>query len=232
MKLMLADQSSFLWMPAAARGLLIALVLSVCACERQVPIEEALQRPPLVEPLQLTMGKYYSRAVNAYEHFYYPTDDRTVSWKFPIGPQSVSMFDRVFASMFMKTLPIDRLPTAAGDRSDVAAVIETKIEQFRVQYRQSRHTITNTRIFVEITYRFIVYMANGETIASWTVTGTSLYAPRTDLAVQVLPEPKWMSAAVKLAMRDAAGKFVAGFPEQPRIKNWLHRIGAASGGPQ
>ena len=111
--------------------------------------------------------------------------------------------------------------------------IETKIERFwsNVPKPVAFQQVETMRIPAEITYRFIVYGVKDEPIASWTVTGSGVHTPRWE-AINLQPDQTWLSAAVKLAMRDAAAKFIAGFRDQPQIKEWLQKTGVASGGAQ
>ncbi len=199
-----------------------AVILGACA----IPIQPAIERPPLVEPLKLTMGKCFGPAITKYE---YRGKEAKSLWIFPVGPPSVQMFNLVFTGMFVKTGPMENCPPKTGKGLDFDAIIETQIERFWWYRKPSRAVqfVTDHRFAVEITYRFLLFSPKGETLHSWAVMGSGLYLPHnkdTDLN----PEPTWFSEAVKLAMRDAAAKFVANFRNQPKIQKWLQGLKVSS----
>ncbi|MCZ6863107.1 MAG: hypothetical protein O7I42_23065, partial [Alphaproteobacteria bacterium] len=154
----------------------LLFLLGGCAGDRVIPIKPALDRPPLVDSLPLTMGVYFGPELRGYAHREpapAPPYLEDTTFVFPLGPPSAAMFELVFTGVFAKTVPVERPPSAARRRADVAAIIETKIEQVSATFPTLRsfEQVDTLRIPAEITYRFIVYTAKGETIASWTVTG-------------------------------------------------------------
>ncbi len=215
--------------------ILYILLLSSSACA--ITIKPALEGPPVVEPLELTMGKCFSPAISNYE--YRDADEDKMLYVFPLGSPSVAMFGHVFTGMFVKTVPVEHCPPATDQGLDVDAVIDTQIERFWWYWTPATPGIDPTgpgtpRDFsVEITYRFILYSPEGETIDSWTVVGSGLYIweyiPGTSKLIVFLPESKWLSAAVKLAMRDAAADFITEFRDQPKIREWIQKRDVSSG---
>jgi hypothetical protein len=202
--------------------ILCTLLLSTSACT--IPIQPALERPPLVEPLEVTIGKCFRPAIAKYE---YLGEGKEALFNFPLGPPSVEMFDIVFTGMFVKTVPVEHCRPETSRGPDVDAVIETQIEIFRgnmatISQRDGEH-----RAEVEITYRFLLFSPEGETIHSWTVAGSGLFIPDNTID-PFLPQTTWYSKAVKLAMRDAASKFVRGFRNQPKIQKWLQGLDVSS----
>ena len=204
---------------------LLAVLLSACA----IPIKPALEGPPLVEPLELTMGKCFSPAISNYE--IRDADYPHALYVFPLGPPSVAMFDRVFTGMFVKTVPIEHCSPATDQGLDVDAVIDTQIERFwwYITPAPGIGLITSREFRVEITYRFLLYSPEGETIDSWTVVGSGLYIPEPSKGIVFNPELTWLSAAVKLAMRDAAADFITEFRDQPNIREWIEKRDVSSG---
>ncbi len=210
--------------------ILYILLLSSSACT--IPIKPALEGPPVVEPLELTMGKCFSPAISNYE--YRSDDEKKLLYIFPLGPPSIAMFDRVFTGMFVKTVPVEHCPPATDQGLDVDAVIDTQIERFWWYMTPVANSqFTSRRFKVRITYRFILYSPEGETIDSWTVVGSGLsiqeYIPGTSKVIVFLPEPKHLSAAVKLAMRDAAADFITEFRDQLKIREWIQKWDVSSG---
>ncbi len=180
------------------------------------------------------MGKCFSPAISNYE--YREADEDKIAFVFPLGPPSVAMFDRVFTGMFVKTVPVEHCPPATDQGLDVDAVIETQIERFWWYWTPATPGIVRNpsrRFEVEITYRFLLYSPEGETIDSWTVVGSGLsiqeYIPGTSKVIVFLPEPKHLSAAVKLAMRDAAADFITEFRDQLKIREWIQKWDVSSG---
>ena len=199
----------------------LAVLLSACT----VPVQRALERPPLVEPLKLTIGKCFRPLISKYE---YLGEGREARFNFPLGPPSVEMFDLVFTGMFVKTVPVEPPCWKTNQGPDVDAVIETQIEGFRGNMATISKRYGEHRAEVEITYRFLLFSPEGETIHSWTVAGSGLFIPDNTID-PFFPQPTWYSKAVKLAMRDAAAKFVRGFRDQPKIRKWLQGLKVSSG---
>ncbi len=209
------------------------ILLSSCA----ITIKPALEGPPVVEPLELTMGKCFSPAISNYEYRSRPRSPAPlpVKYIFPLGPPSVAMFDRVFTGMFVKTVPVEHCPPATDQGLDVDAVIETQIERFWWYITPVSGSILRSydTSEVKVTYRFLLYSPEGETIDSWTVVGSGLnipkYIPGTSKFIEFLPEATWLSAAVKLAMRDAAADFITEFRDRPKIREWIQKRDVSSG---
>ncbi len=201
------------------------------------------------------MGKCFSPAISNYEYrsdgaaSQGPPESRQgyarpapatlpVTYIFPLGPPSIAMFDRVFTGMFVKTVAVEHCPPATDQGLDVDAVIDTQIERFWWYMTPLRAgmSVTSIRNEVEITYRFLLYSPEGETIDSWTVVGSGLYIPEyipgVSKLINIGPEPTWLSAAVKLGMRDAAADFVTEFRHQPKIREWLQGLDVSSGEEQ
>ena len=185
------------------------------------------------------MGKCFSPAISNYEYRSRPAPATLpVTYIFPLGPPSIAMFDRVFTGMFVKTVAVEHCPPATDQGLDVDAVIDTQIERFWWYMTPLRAgmSVTSIRNEVEITYRFLLYSPEGETIDSWTVVGSGLYIPEfipgISKLINIGPEPTWLSAAVKLGMRDAAANFVTEFRHRPKIREWLQGLDVSSGEEQ
>lgn len=180
----------------------------VAGCAHTVPIDATLPRP-LVEPLPVAVGVYYGPEFRDYEHVHTLVG---FEFKFLVGPQSVALFDQVFAHMFEKAVPVqDRPPLPAGE-AELAAVIEPRIENFSTD--GGRHLWEH----VTVTYHMTLYSPQGDQLASWTVEGTGGSQYRLGRGIGLASE------ATHAAMRDAAVNLITGFRSQPDVRQWLQTM--------
>lgn len=180
----------------------------VAGCAHTIPIDATLPRP-LVEPLPVAVGVYYGPELRAYEHVHTLVGFK---FKFFVGPQSVALFDQIFAHMFEKAVPVqDRPPLPAGE-PELVAVIEPQIENFSID--PGRHIWE----YVTLTYRMTLYSPQGDQLASWTVEGAGQSEYRFGWGIGLASE------ATHAAMREAAVNLITGFRDQPGVRRWLQTM--------
>jgi hypothetical protein len=184
--------------------LLIAAAFAGCggvnvATESSVPV-------PLVDPLPVTVGIYYSPEFSQAKH----SEERWgTDWTADLGPYHVHMADKLFAAEFRETVPVADIKSLPANPS-YKAIIEPRIEQFSFITPRD----TGAKYFaVTIRYRLNVYAPDGALADSLTFTGYG-----SNGAGSGMTSTKPMVAATKAAMRDAAAKFLVQFPEQDVAK--------------
>ena len=190
--------------PGRVPLLLITAAFAGCggvnvATESSVPV-------PLVDPMPVTVGIYYSPefAQAKHEEERWGTD-----WKADLGPYHVHMADKLFAAEFRETVPVTDIKSLPAN-PPYKAIIEPRIEQFSFITPRD----TGAKYFaVTIRYRLNVYAPDGALADSLTFTGYG-----SNGAGSGMTSTKPMVAATKAAMRDAAAKFLVQFPEQDVAK--------------
>lgn len=197
--------------------LLAAGALALLAGCGDVEVATDVDLPkPLVEPMPVNMGIYYSDEFRDYRH----EEERWgVEWKIELGRYHVRMADRLFAAAFRDTTAVKNPKVA---ESAVRAVVEPRIEQYSFITPRD----TGAKYYaVTIRYRLNVFAPDGQLADSLTFTGYGS-APAGGMSTT---GP--MISATKAAMRDAAAKFLVQFPQQDvaeRIRNGQPLIDAAA----
>jgi hypothetical protein len=186
-----------------------------------VPIEANLPRRPLIEPLPVTIGVYYSPEFSTHTHEEIKeVEGDTNKYKFILGSKSVLLFDQVFSSMFEKVILVEKRPPLGPIGLELAAIIEPSIEEIRISV--VRHSSNYERSLVVITYRIALYSTSGIRLASYSVEGSGESRPSASIGTKSFGE------ATHFAMRDAAAQFMAGFQDQQGVKEWFEDIGLVS----
>jgi hypothetical protein len=186
-------------------------VLALCALAAlagcgDVEVAAESQMPtPLIDPLPVTVGVFYSEGFSKYQH----AEERWgVKWKAELGPYHVRMAERLFHAAFREIVPVNDLKALPANPPYVA-IIEPRIEQY--SFITPKDTGANYYA-VTIKYRLNVLAPNGDQADSLTFTG---YGSFKSGGVSTTSP---MVSATKAAMRDAAAKFLVQFPEQDVAK--------------
>jgi hypothetical protein len=193
----------------AARWLAAAgLLAAVAGCGGVQVAAESEVPTPLIDPLPLTVGIYYSDAFSKYAH----AEERWgVDWKAELGPYHVRMGERLFAAAFREVIPVADL-TNLPPNPPYVAIIEPRIEQY--SFITPKDTGADYYA-VTIKYRLEILAPNGSAADSLTFTGYGSYKSGG------LSSTGPMVLATKAAMRDAAAKFLVQFPEQEVTRKLL-----------
>jgi hypothetical protein len=172
------------------------------ATESAVPV-------PLVDPMPITVGVYYSEDFSKAQH----SEERWgTDWKVDLGPYHVRMAEKLFASEFRETMRVEDIKSLPAN-PPYRAIIEPRIEQYSFITPRD----TGAKYFaVTIRYRLNVYAPNGVLADSLTFTGYGSNASGSGIT-----STGPMVLATKAAMRDAAAKFLVQFPEQDIAKKLL-----------
>ena len=177
-----------------------------------IPVEvdwQALDQPPAVKPLPLTVGTYYSSEFRTYEHFH-PLDGGY--FVFSVGPPSLSAFEQVLSGMFETVISLQSPPPIQADEPVVEAIIEPTIADIELLGPPYQTEGTKRAI---VTYSITLYLPDGQNLASWNVTGTGIAECR---PFRCIPGEE-----IEFALREAVAKFVISFYEQPEIKRWVQK---------
>lgn len=171
------------------------LFFFLSGCVSNIKVEPVLERPPLVESLPLTVGIYFSPEFRTYRG---SQCGFLYCNEYDLGPQSVALFEIIAAGLFDKVRAIDSMPSTDSNLN-VAGILAPTIADFDVGNQQ-------------ITYRVTLYSPAGSEIGAWEVNGFTIH-------------PFLPGTRTRLAMRDAAAKFVKGFRKEPVVMRWLEDAG-------
>lgn len=215
--------------------LLTFFVMSLQACisppatTEYVPVPGAygpVQRPAGVERLPIEVGVYYAPEFTSFKHEEYTIGRNKL--EIPVGGSSVQHFDRVFSAMFERTVKVDGRPPnvrpkSVGDVSDLAAIIEVRLDDFAYDFRP----MSFGPFTADASYRVIVYAPSGQTIASWVVAGS-------DSAELKFNENGFAFSGERTAnaIRMASDQFMKEFNERPEIGRWLAATEDSTSGPR
>ncbi len=180
----------------------------LCGCSTLVTIKPTVDLPPSIPKVQMTVGVYLSPAFRSYEpsaRLYSFT-----TYKFPLGPASVSLFQELFPKAFEKVVWLESPPPITTGVSQLSAVIEPQVDAFQVF---SQRVGNSYNAWAEIHYKFTVYNPGGEVITSWMVEGVGESSAADSLG-----------KAVNYAMQEAGWRFITSFNDVPEAKRWLQGV--------
>lgn len=183
-----------------------------------VPIDANLPKRPLIEPLPITIGVYYSPEFSTHESIEEAKGDR---YKFNLGSESIVLFNQVFASMFEKVIPVENRPPLKTDGPKVNAVIEPRIGYLRIGVVTQSQNVDED-CWVRISYYITLYSPNGGSIALFRVDAVGESRPGYSVGVKSFGE------AMRFALRDTAAQVMTGFSDEPAVREWLQSIGVVS----
>lgn len=174
--------------------------LTLVACGG-VQIAPAPQLPKaLIDVLPAKVGLVIPADQRKYTH----TETRGgMAWTISLGAGQQQLSRRVLESTFRE---INEFPDLENARSatDLQAIFEPRIEQFSFATAQETG---GEYVAVTIRYRINVYAPNGERFDSLTLTGYGT------ASADGLGSAAPMEEASRLAMRDAAARFLTQFPD-------------------
>jgi hypothetical protein len=193
------------WKRTLVSAVLFALGAAGCGTTYEDHVIEPGQvydGEPLVTPLPLAVGVYYPPEFRDYESHASRSNDRRVDrYHLRLGPASVALFDRILAAQFAEVRPVDRLPAPDDGEADLDAVIEVSFASAGL---------------MSVGYDLTLYAASGTVIAKFDADGAT-YSDRVD--------DETVSRGLRVAMRNAAAKFLVDFPDNPDVHAWLSGLG-------
>jgi hypothetical protein len=180
------------------RATLIGLALLLSGCAVHVQPEYQMPRP-LLQPMQAHVGLVLDESLR---NFVQEETRGSSSWRVELGPGHAKLFRNVFTDSFQPLQVFDNLD-AARAAGGLQVIFEPAIEQYSFATDQE----TSGYWAVTIRYRIAVLDPAGKPVDSFTLTGygstVSQHGSKASLA-----------AATRLAMRDAAAKFLVQMPRQ------------------
>lgn len=176
--------------------LIVAVVLSGCSSQ----IDPVLTRRPLVEPLPLTVGVYFTPEFRGHRS----KCDAWLCPEYDLGPPSVALFELLLAGLFRDVVVLDAMPTTHS-RLKVAGILVPAITEFHLR-----------QVETQITYRVTLYSSEGGELKAGHFEGSG---------------PPFTSEGARLAIRDAAAKFVKELRKELVVKRWLREAGVESTDP-
>jgi len=199
-------------------------VACLAACgATQVVVSPILEFPtPLVEPIPVHMGVYYSQS---FRNFVYDesrdaqgAEDTTID----LGRAQVSLFERVLPSVFTQVQVLER-----GDPTSLRAGLDAVLVPQVVDVEYSVPRTSKAKVYeVWIKYKFNLLAPDGSTIAIWTMP---VYGKTPTALLKSSKEA--INLAALMALRDCGAAFVTGFSRVPEVAQWLDStIGSAAGG--
>jgi len=196
--------------------LVVFCILSGCSTTLMT-LKPEINRPPSMAQIPLTVGVYYDTAFRSYEH-------RLIIMRycfdFSLGKDSVALFDDIFPIVFERAVPVISRPPLPPGGPMVSAVIEPKIDGFKVVHPWG--LVGNYS--VDITYRFTLYTPEGDQIASSIFMGQGeKYSYLGGFSPYQAPRE-----AATLAMQEAVEKFMSEFPNLPQVEQCVRQAGVAN----
>ncbi len=190
---------------AALRAALIGPLLLLAACA--VDVHPQYQMPkPLLQPMQAHVGLVLDEPLRTFEQ---QETRGSGSWKIELGPGHARLFRNIFADSFEPLQVFDSLD-AARAATGLQVIFEPSIEQ----YSFATDKETSGYWAVTIRYRITVLDPAGTPVDSFTLTGYGATVGQHGSKAS-------LAAATRLAMRDAAAKFLVQMPRQALAKKLI-----------
>jgi len=192
--------------------LLLLLAAGLAGCGPKVVTLKALNEfpVPLVEPLPLSIGVYYTAEFSSFTHNEKrpgPTED---VWTINLGNTQTQVFDAIFSASFERTTQLD---SASSTDPSLDAIIVPSVAEFQFALPAD----TKAQIFeIWIKYDLSIRDREGTEIGHWVFTAygktPTAFLKSSEEAIQ---------AATVVALRDAGASMVTGLQRDARIRQWL-----------
>ena len=190
----------------------LALVLLSACGPARVDVKGTFPAP-LMEPLPLTMGVWYSEEFANHEFFDEAKSREESGWIVKTSEAQVQMWDTLLDGMFYELVHMKGKPGPNQMNQVVDAVLIPQVEE--LQYAIPAHT--NVKVYeIWMRYRFQMVTGGGKPIAEWTMTSYG----KTPTAFMQSDEGAVNLAAV-MALRDAGANFATNFTRVPEVQDWL-----------
>ncbi|WP_238946948.1 hypothetical protein [Seongchinamella unica] len=168
---------------------------------------------PLMEPVPLTLGVWYTKDFANHEFFDEAKSRSESGWVVNTGEAQVAMWDTLLAGMFSRLVHMKGKPAPGQMNQVVNAVLIPHVDE--LQYAIPQHT--NVKVYeIWMRYRFELVTNAGKPIAEWTMPAYG----KTPTAFLRSDEAAVNLAAV-MALRDAGANFATSFTRVPAVAEWL-----------
>ena len=193
-------------------GLALTLLLLTGCGPTRVKVEGEFPAP-LIEPLPLKVGVWYTEEFANHEFFDEAKQRSDSSWVVNTGEAQVAMWDTLLNGMFWELVHMQGKPAANQMNQLVDAVLIPHVDE--LQYAIPQHT--NIKVYeIWMRYRFELVTTGGKPIAGWTMPAygkTPTAFMRSDQAA--------VNLAAVMALRDAGANFATSFSTVPDVAAWL-----------
>jgi hypothetical protein len=187
------------------------LGLAVAACSNNVEVQNPISQPPLVKPVNRTVGIFYSPHLRIYSCI---VDKGYIAaaWTIQVGAPSIAMFNKILRSKFQNVEQLRENPLTgsvpAGKESFLFELVSFD------GCEASWPIIGTTRM--SIAYRSRLLRADGSTVEDFTARG---HAGPADAEPGL--EGRHLTSLTEAAMRKAAADFIVQIEESEKIDQWL-----------
>ena len=196
--------------------LIIAACLAACA-SANVKVSPLNEFPtPLVDPLPLSIGVYYSEEFRNFVYHEIQDSQGANETIIDLGEAQVSLFDRLLPSVFASVKVLDE-----AERTHVPAGLDAVLLPAVADIEYSAPLQSKAKIYeVWIKYQFELMAPDGSSIAKWTMPTYG----KTPTAFLKSSEQA-LNLASLMALRDCGAAFVTGFPRVPEVAQWMDHSG-------
>ena len=199
--------------------LMLLCLLSACGPAR-VQVEGSFP-DPLLDPLPITLGVWYSDEFRNHEFFDEAKAPGDSDWVVKTGQAQVQMWDALLNGMFETVVYLDQAPGTGPPIAGIDGILVPKVDE--LQYAIPTHT--NIKVYeIWMRYRFNLLDPQGDPIGEWVM---SSYGKTPTAFLQ--SDEQAVNLAAVMALRDAGAHFATGFQRVAVIEPWLIEQGASAG---
>jgi hypothetical protein len=203
-------QISMLRRHARAFVLLLGALVVLNACAARTVDIEGTYPSPNIPPLPLTLGVYYSEAL---QNFVYTerSDAGKDEYLVNSGSSHMELFNTVLPAMFQQVVVLDD-PAMANERG-VDAVFIPNIDEFQLGMPQKTR-LDSYEVWIK--YNMRMTAPDGDYIADWVMTAYGKTGQETFGSAE-----GGINDAAVAALRDLASNFSISFTSVPDVRDWL-----------
>lgn len=186
--------------------------LAACGAT-EVQVAPVFEFPtPLVEPLPVHMGVYYSENFRNFTYYESKDEQGIDDTSIKMGEAQISLFEKILPSVFEQVQVLER-GESASSRAHLDAVLVPQIIDVEYSVPQTN----KAKIYeVWIKYKFDLLALDGSSIASWTMPAYG----KTPTAL-LKSSKEAINLASVMALRDCGAAFITGFTRVPEVAQWL-----------
>ncbi len=202
--------------------LVIVLSLLLVSCGANEVIVTGSFPSPLIEPLDYTVGVFYSDEFVSHEMVDEATGKGEADWRVETGEAQVALWNNIFSTVFSQKLLLNEKPTEENPAKAVNLVIVPHVEE--LQYAIPSHT--KIKVFeIWMRYRFELLSNIGEPLGSWNMTAYGKTPKTLVLGIEGgQSNEEAVNLAAIMSLRDAGANFVMTFRDAPPMASWLEEM--------
>jgi hypothetical protein len=195
------------------RGIAIVLAaVTLVGCRKEIDPDYRVP-PPLVERLPITVGLYYG---NEFRDARVQSEPIESDFTILAGRANLSLHDHLFSDLFLKVVPLADKFKAPQSIDKLDAIIESEMSAFTYYWN-----VYSGSVSVDIEYSYTLYSPDGGKLNQWIAKGYG----QSSKGIGVY---NTLDNSIKIAMRDAAARFVVALNEDPLIVRCRERYATVS----